>query len=289
MPNRSDAKVETVFYGVDWISATLGRGEIDNQTWLYDCLHALEDVALLGNNYKRRSLMGFDGWESAGCFVGSNEKSHYAQFAGKYANDAYSYFEHPKVHISRIDLQLTVQYDIELQKEGRYQYARAIHHNKGLPEHRRRKIHLYAGSDGSDTCYLGSPSSDVRGRIYNKAKQSMEKSYERSWRYEVVFRNEYAGNVYRQVINAHTSPEAIIVPAVFNWYSERGVNILGVESGSAYSAEAPRAVKTDVRRKLDWIRSQVVPTIRKLAEAGYAEELMEIIAEAIAAARNSQL
>ena len=131
MSNRRDAKVQTVFCGVDWISGTLGREEIDNQTWVYDNLHALEKVAMLGNTYKRRSLLGFDGWESGGCFLGSNEQMHYAQFAGKYANDAYDMFEHPKVHISRIDLQITVQYDVALPKEGRYQYARAIHRITG--------------------------------------------------------------------------------------------------------------------------------------------------------------
>jgi hypothetical protein len=39
---------------------------------------------------------------------------------------------------------------------------------------------------------------------------------------------------------------------------------------------------------LAWIKTQVIPTIRKLAEMGYAEELMEAIAEAISAARHSQ-
>ena len=289
MPNRRDAKATTVFIGVDWISGTLGRDEIDSQTWVYDCLHALEDVQRLGNTYKRRSMLGFDGWESGGCFVGSNDTMHYAQFAGKYADDAYHMLEHPKVHISRIDTQITVQYDIELPKEGRYQYARAIHHNKGLSEHRQRRIHLYAGSDGSDTIYVGSPSSDARGRIYNKAKQSGEHAYERSWRYEVVLRNERALELFRRIINADNAPTTVIFPFVVTWYGERGVNILDVGNDANYAAAPPKAPKSDVARKLAWIKTQVVPTIRKLAELGYAEELMEVIAEAIAAARNSQL
>jgi len=289
MPNRRDAKAQAVYCGVDWISGTLGREELDNQTWLYDCLHALSDIQAKGNTYKRRSMLGFDGWECAGCFVGSNEKMHYAQFAGKYANDAYHMMEHPKVHISRIDLQLTVQYDIELIKEGRYQYARAIHHNKSLPEYRRRRIHLYAGSEGSDTVYLGSPSSDVRGRVYNKDKQSGEKAYERSWRYEVVYRNHFAANVYRSLVLATTPPAAIILAETLRWFSERGITVLDVGTEDTSPINSPKAPTTDVERKLRWIKNQVVPTIRKLAELGYAEELMETIAEAIAAARNSQV
>lgn len=289
MPNRSDASVQAVSCGVDWISATLGREEDDNQTWLRNCLNCLSDVQALGNTYKRRSLLGFDGWESGGCFVGSNETMHYAQFAGKYANDAYRMMKHPKVNVSRIDTQITVQYDVELIKEGRFQYARAIHHNKGLPEYRRRKIHLYAGSDGGDTVYVGSPSSDARGRIYNKAKQSNEQAYERSWRYEVVLRNQHALHLFRRLISSSDEAPKLILSFVLNWNAERGINVLGVEFGRYEFMAVPKQPKTDVERKLRWIRNQVVPTIRKLAELGYAEELMDVISEAIAAAVNEQL
>ncbi len=289
MPNRRDAKAQTVYSGVDWISGTLGRDELDNQTWLHDCLHALSDVQAYGNTYKRRSLLGFDGWESGGCFVGSNETMHYAQFAGKYANDAYTMLDHPKVHISRIDVQITVQYDIELIKEGRFQYASAIHHNKGLPEHRQRKIHLYAGSDGGDTVYVGSPSSDTRGRVYNKAKQSGDAAYERSWRYEVVYRNQHAASMFRRAIDASSEATAIVLSEVLEWYASRGIMVLDVRRTGGNAITPPKQPKSDVERKLRWIRNQVVPTIRKLAELGYAEDLMEQIAEAIAAARNSQL
>lgn len=286
MTNRSDVAVDTVWVGVDWISATLGREELDDQTWLYDAIHALEEVQSLGNTYKRRSLLGFDGWESGGCFVGSNETMHYAQFAGSHANGAYTMLEHPKVHIARIDLQATVQYSQELPKEGRFQYARAIYHNKTLPTHRRRTINLYAGSDGGDTVYLGAPSSDTRGRLYNKAVQSGEAVFARSWRYEVVYRNRYAASVFRQLINKGGAAATIILPIVAEYYSERGINILGVGDWESNPIQMEKPAPTDVERKLRWVRNQVVPTIRKLAELGYAEELMEVIAEAISAARN---
>jgi len=289
MPNRSDAKAQSVFAGVDWISGSLEREAVDDQQWLYDCMSGLWAIAELGNVYKRRPLLGFDGWEAAGCFVGSNETHHYAQFAGKYAHDAYRMLEHPKVHIARIDVQITVQYDIELPKEGRFQYARAVHHNKGLPAHRQRKINLYAGSDGGDTVYVGSPSSDVRGRLYNKAKQSMDASYERSWRYEVVYRNAYAARMFRQLLNADIAAAAIISTNVVAWYHARGVDVLDLGNRAEHPLAPLGTPKSDVDRKLKWIKQQVVPTIRKLAEMGYAEELMDLIGEAIAAARNEQL
>jgi hypothetical protein len=286
MARRDNVSVEAVTAGVDWISATLGREELENQTWLYNAIHALEQVAMQGNVYKRHSLLGFDGWGSGNCFVGSNTTMHYAQFSGRYAQDAYTYLEHPKVHISRIDLQITIQYSEELLKEGRYQYARAIYHNKALPEHRRRKIDIIIGSSGGDTVYMGSASSPMRGRIYNKDIQSGDEAFKRSWRYEAVYRNKNADRVYRCVTNASDAINTIIVPTVIEFFRERGVNILGVEHIGGNVIQMEKSAPTDVDRKLRWIRNQVVPTIRKLAELGYAEELMECIAEAISAARH---
>jgi DNA relaxase NicK len=289
MPSKATATIDNVYAGVDWISATLGREELDNQVWLYDAIHALEGIAERGNTYKRRSLLGFDGWESAGCFVGSNETRHYAQFAGENAHGAFHFLDHPKVHISRIDVQLTVQYSEELLKLGRKCYASAIRHNQSLPEHRRRRIHLYAGSDFSDTVYLGSASSDTRGRIYNKDKQSQDRRYERAWRYEVVYRNEYANGMFRRLAAAPDETTKLITQEVVAYFSQRGVSVLGLRNWDTDTTKVPKQDRTDAARKLRWIETQVVPTIRKLAEMGYAEELMIVIAEAIAAARNSQL
>jgi DNA relaxase NicK len=77
-----------------------------------------------------------------------------------------------------------------------------------------------------------------------------------------------------------------ICQTVVKWYNERGVEVLDVGNSGTHSIEAPKSPASDVARKLRWIKNQVVPTIRKLAELGYAEELMETIAEAIASARN---
>lgn len=288
MPNPSDVSVTGVSSGVDWISATLGREEIDNQSWLYDSLHALEKIAMAGNVYKRRSLLGFDGWESAGCFVGSNDKMHYVQFAGHWANDAYPMIEHPKVHVSRIDLQVTVQYSEELLDEGKQQYGNAIDYNSLLPEGRKRKVYLFIGSDGGDTVYVGAPSSEQRGRVYNKDKQSGDNAFKRSWRYESVYRNHYALVVFFKLITSVLPPPDFIVSTVVEFYRQRGIGIRGLDDWSGTVIEAPRRANTDVSTKLRWIKEQVAPTIRKLAEMGYAEELMDVIAEAIAAGRNEQ-
>lgn len=281
MSNKASPSIDNVFCGVDWISATLGREEIDNELWLNDCLKVLSMIQREGNAYRARKLLGFDGWECGGCFIGSNDTMHYAQFAGHHADTAYIFMEHPKVHISRIDLQVTVQYSEELPKEGRLQYAYAVRHNKTLPEYRRRKVNLFAGSDGADTVYIGAPSSNTRARIYNKQLQSGDPRYDRAWRYEVVYRNEYALPVFRQLTNSVSTATTIIIPEVVSYFLTRGITVRGMGAWGGAAIPLPKATPSDVERKLKWLANQVVPTIRKLCQLGYAIEVGDLLANAL--------
>jgi len=94
--------------------------------------------------------------------------------------------------------------------------------------------------------------------------------------------------MYRRVLDEDIKGNTIIVPLVVEFFRERGVNILGLDDMPGIAISPPKGPISDAGTKLRWIKEQVVPTIRKLAEMGYAEELMELIAEAIAAARNEQ-
>jgi len=279
--NRASAKAVKVTAGVDWISATLGREEIDAQVWIYDALHALEQIAMAGNKYTRRKLLGFDGWECGGNFIGSSETMHYAQFTSHHAQMAYPYLEHPKVHVSRIDLQLTVHYDTEIIKEGRYQYARAVNHNKGLPKHRQRKIRLVLGDDGGDTAYIGAASSDTMLRIYNKDKQSADSEYARAWRYEVVYRNERANPVFRRIVTQADALSTVIIPSIVAYCIERGIEILDLGNWSGTPVPIEKRIPSDVERKMKWLKTQVVPTIRILCEMGYGAEVGDLLANAL--------
>jgi len=281
--------IEKITAGVDWISASLDNRHIGYHVWYGDALYALEKVASDGYTLKSSRLLGFEGYRAGNCFVGMNETLGYAQFSGEKADWAFDFLNHPQAKYSRLDVQLTAKSVVMDANEGKRCYRAAMDNNSRLPMGRRRKIWIIIGSDGGDTCYLGAASSDQRARIYNKEVQSEELRYTRCWRYEVVYRNKMANSVFRRLFDKDTTPSQFILQEVISWYHERGVDILGLVFGGLQATERPKEAKTDVKRKLLWIEKQVIPTIRKLASMGYAEELMTLIAEAIAAARNEQL
>jgi len=289
MPSPRDYPVESVSAGVDWISATLGIEQIDSRVWEGDALWCLGEVSKQGYEMKGRKMLGYDGYSCGNCFVGSNDTHLYAQFSGEKAHQAYLYLDHPQVHVSRLDLQVTVKLSVMDYNEGKRCYGAARRYNATLPKFRQRTVDVWLGSGGADTIYIGAPSSELRGRIYNKEAQSEDIRYTRSWRYEVVYRNEHSTRMYHGLARKGAEASDILVSSVVAFFRERGVTIRGLGNHKGAFLEPVRTLPTDIERKLKWVEKQVVPTVRKLAEMGYAEQVMEMLAEAISAARNSTL
>jgi hypothetical protein len=261
--------IEEITAGIDWISISLGKSEWGYELWRGEVLYALHQVAKEGNQTEHRKMLGYEGLASGNCFVGFNETTGYAQFSGDKANYAFDYAMHPRAHVSRLDVQVTIRTDVMNVREGKRCYRAAMDSNKNLREGRKRKIWLIVGSDGGDTCYIGAASSDQRARIYNKEVQSEDISYTRCWRYEVVLRNELSTELAASVPNQDAERAQFCVSFVADWLSKRGISIPNLVSKRATALPIKRTRPTDVERKLNWLRYQVRPTIRVLRELGY--------------------
>ena len=264
-------RIEKVTSGIDWVSCTLGKGEIDYQVWKGDALYALEEVRKAGYVFAPRKLLGFEGYSAGNCFVGENETTGYAQFTGEKADWAYDYLQHPKAHYSRIDVQLTIKTSEMNAREGKRCYRAAMDNNKSLSEGRKRKIWIIVGSDGGDTLYIGAQSSDQRARIYNKEVQSEDIRYTRCWRYEVVFRNQLSTGLARTHLNEADKRTERCVEIVTSWLAKRGISIPGMARWEGAILPMERTIPTDLERKLKWLGDQVKPTYRYLCAMGLRE------------------
>lgn len=277
MTRKAIPVITRVLAGVDWISATLGRDELDYQVWLGDNLYALGIIASRGNAVESRKLQGYEGQSSGASFVGENDRGGYVQYSSDDAEWAFDYVDHPKLHCSRIDVQITVQTDVMNINEGKRCLVSAKTYNKALPVFRQRKVSCWLGDDGADTVYIGSPSSDQRGRIYNKQAQSEDIRYTRCWRYEAVYRNDFSDRMFRKLVSSGDTRTEQSVSQVVEFFRQRGVNIRGLEYITAEALEAIIVTPTDVARKLKWLEHQVRPTLRKLEELGYLAEALSAI------------
>jgi hypothetical protein len=269
--------IEWVTSGIDWMSTTLGVERDGYHEWRRDAFAQLEVIARDGGMIKTRRLLGYEGLSSGNCFVGDNGRETYAQFTGERAHYAFDAIYHEQAKVSRLDLQVTVKTDVMNKNEGKRCYRAAIDANEGIPDGRRRKVWIIVGSDGGDTCYIGSASSEQRARIYNKEVQSEDIQFTRCWRYEVVLRNELSSGAARHIASTARNREKCILDFVVSWLARRGVVIagLGADWGTALPIERTRP--TDIEAKLRWLKTQVAPTIKYLCEAGYRDTIIEML------------
>jgi len=270
-------EIEQVTSGIDWVSCTLDKSAIDYQVWRGDVLHALEKVAKEGYEIKRRGLLGYEGLSCGNCFVGENEQGSFAQFTGEKADWAFDYTIHPKTHYSRVDVQTSVKYREYQANIGKKAYRDSVRANEALPAGRKRKVWIIVGSDGGDTCYIGSASSDQRCRIYNKERQSDDIRYTRAWRYEVVFRNELATTFARNLSTAPIGRADYCLATCISWCAARGVDVSALGSGAGVVLPLQRTLPTDVERKLHWLTTQVRPTIAYLCKLGFRDTILETL------------
>lgn len=269
--------IERLTAGIDWISGTLGNDEEDYHEWRRQCYTALERVVGEGYVYGPRKLLGYEGHSAGNCFVGENNTGSYAQFTGERADWAFDYIYHERAHYSRIDLQITVKRDVMSQSEGKRCYRAAERNNEGLPIGRRRKLWFISGSDGGYTFYLGSPSSEQRGRIYNKEVQSEDIDFVRCWRYEVVYRNELSTRLAATIATSDVERAKQCLSQVLTWLNQRGVSIPDVGNRHAEPLRAVRTRPTDVETKLRWLKEQVSPSVRYLLDLGMREVTLDVL------------
>lgn len=269
--------IEVVTAGIDWLGLTLKEGAVLDQEWIHKGLICLDEVVKDGYQLEYRSIQGYEGVGAGGCFVGSGRGGHFMQFSGTYGDRFFDRVYRYDCHVPRLDVQVTVKYKVMPKRIAKEAYKHAITENETLPTARRRKIWIVVGSDGGDTCYVGSASSDARGRIYNKEVQSEDILYSKCWRYEVMLRNEQSTQLAGYIEKKSTNRAQFCSDWVAIWYEKRGVEIPWVHSEEITPLPPIRTLPTDVERKRNWLAHQVRPTVEYLLTVQDRESILALL------------
>jgi hypothetical protein len=269
-------QIQATTGGIDWMTATARVEEQEAEFWHLACDHAILRVAREGHLRNQRVLQGYYGFSAGNCFAGGRSDGYLVQMTGIYADRYFTEIYRPFLHTSRIDIQVTVKYDIMPTNIAKMAYLEAERHNENFSHNRRRKLLLMTGSDGGDTCYIGSSSSEQRARIYNKEVQSEDPQYRRTWRYEVVFKNDLAVAVCKTVPIAPETRGPWAAALVVNWLKIRGVDAHLPQPAVQATLPLAPARSTDVERRLTWLETQVAPTVRWLTEQGYGSTIASL-------------
>lgn len=258
--------------GVDYFTATT-RDDYVFDKWYNDWHEALErrDVPKVaiepwGNRY-------YNGYQYEGSMLGVSESLGYI-FIAKGANAKYwwSKMMPRKGRVTRIDAQVTCLFERPDPDWAARLYERA-------KSNKARSSQMIQNSRGGTTVYIGSRQSDQFGRLYDKGVQSKLFGPGKLWRYETQFGKPRSGAFADSLYDAWQAgrdTEKEIVGLVYRWWQSRGVTTPFFESGGSLVAEVEKTITT-VDRRLDWLRSQIAPTVNRLIAQGHGKETLEAL------------
>jgi len=137
-------------------------------------------------------------------------------------------------------------------------------------------------SDAGGTLYVGSRSSDMFGRLYDKGSQLGGAIPPRVlWRYEVEYKRQSAVQAANEVWYSQPSPDArrrYIVRNVEHFFNAHAVPMpVDVQTGHQHGLIRYGARVQDYGRTLQWLSNQVNPAILNLCAIGKKSDVLQAL------------
>lgn len=252
---------------VDWLTITAPREGPFHELMQLGFRLVSEQVEI-GNQPHAWAWKGYDGAHCGKVTYGERQDGAILQVSGAEADRVFMSALHVGGKATRIDLQVTANCGSTPPN-----YAEEAYHaiqTAPLVRGTRPKGTLYQNTDGGATCYIGSPSSDHRGRIYDKHMESGLDYYDNCWRWEVETRSDLA-NTLMSNLGDWPGMSAAISGYVWSWFEGRSVRVPWTASPS-FTCATQVADPTDIGRKIQWLDKQVRPTVEFLTAAGYEQD-----------------
>jgi len=257
--------------GVDWLTATTSD-EQTAQGWYRVFQEWKETLAGEHNGnsgQKRWSALGYIGWSISGMRIGGNKNDGFiVVLSGPDTSKLWRHFAQHRQRITRMDLAVTITAGFELPGVAEKYYSTLSGEDKS-----KRSYSVIRNTKGGQTLYVGARSSDQFGRVYDKGAQSGTYPSGFKWRYEVEYKKPRA-NIAAKALMAFEAQEAKrVVSTVYHWFEERGVRPLFSSSGDGIRLETEAKVDSD-KKKLNWLRAQVSPSVEYLLSRGRGREAL---------------
>lgn len=261
--------------GVDYIRATeplhvatvsSGRSAIE---WVN---RVIEETGTVTVEPKGQVMLGFKGYQVDSVFAGMNTTHAMYQISGSRAAKGHNYLP-VGAHITRVDIALTVYF-----KEYHPRLAESLARTASFwspPNGRPPSLTLLKSyRDEGDTLQLGSRSSEVYVRLYDKfAESNYDQQWAYAWRWEVELKGKTAGDVYANYHDQLNNPAACGA-IIASLCRGRGLPCFGTDYALTGEVRSSVREATDYEEKLKWLRRQVAPTLQRLKADGAPNDFL---------------
>lgn len=261
-----------VYAGVDWISLTTGLGPDADDAYVKARALSVEIVAD-GNKLTPWSLNGWKGFAVPHLRCAVKEGDCRLELSGWTAQRYWREFLPFAANVSRLDTCVDVTHDPPRKSLAQQAFdAPGKSTGRGHPPVQKR---YWASDQGGSTCYLGSPSSDRMGRLYDKHAESRGEHPPGTWRYELQERDA-VGDFTARSLDGIDDVHRAIAAYVYGFYSRRGVQPWFRADGPCLPVK-PRRPDSDMQRRLGWYSAQVRPSVRDAVRAGHRTAVLEAL------------
>lgn len=259
---------------IDWLTCTWEREDSASAAHLQRVI-AFEQVLLQNGNIQEVSQwQGYYGRKTGSFFVGERTGGFCVRVSGSLAHAAFTSIYRPGMHVSRLDVAVTVWLTPHLATLGLNALSDARLAKMTGKAKNPATITHYESDDGGFTLYIGKRSSRVYARLYNKEVESGDLYYEGAWRYECELHNATATETAVELHYSLFPLEESICSAVWSYWNGKGVKPHFDTFASGMEIVLPRRDETTVERSLRWLDAQVRPTVARLIEAGYTSSVL---------------
>jgi hypothetical protein len=259
---------------VDWLTMTWKAEDSGSASHLERVI-AFERVLLQNGNIQETfQWQGYYGRKTGSFFVGERSDGYCVRVSGSTAHPAFTSIYRPGVHVSRLDIAVTVWLTPSISGIGLDALSSARIAKLAGKAKNPATITHYESDDGGFTLYIGKRSSRCYSRLYNKEAESGDLYYEGAWRYELELHNQTATETATELFYSLFPTEEAICSCVWAYYKGKGINPVFPTFPTGLEVVLPRREETTIERSLRWLDAQVRPTVARLMEAGYTSSVL---------------
>jgi len=264
--------LKSVDVGCDYITLTSSGDEL--------CELLLTYAAMLEEEHKSQGAigkewraLGYRGWQIGPIRYGVRKEAEaILMVSGNDAKSAAELFRKTKLKVTRVDFQVTIELNPPSPKFV-YAWYKVFNDTKEVDP--TTPYYKYISSPTGDTLYINRRTGSTQLRMYDKSLDLNCDVNGTFVRFEVEYKQQAAEFAYRRWCSEYIGDEWVL-EVVGAEYQKRGVNV-AFDSRTGGSAIEKGQQITTVDGTISWLKRCVSPVIMRLIDAGYSDEVYDVL------------
>lgn len=264
--------------GCDWLTMTYKPQEYEAFQQALKGANIIMGMEVQGGaTEKQCRLRDYEGVRAGAVFAGGREDGYIIEASSDKADYLAQFVIQNgcEGRASRLDLQATIRLDRDRRGIARDTLARIFKQEQEGAWPSQMGFSFFAGGDRGDSLYVGSRSSEVYRRLYDKSRESGLEAGLWLWRWEVEFKGKRARQAMVTLYTYHNNAACAQNLVGTDWRK------LGLPESWMFHVKhdelAPLPQKTDDEKRLKWLEKLVRPSVNRLRRNGRGDDALDAL------------